>query len=1380
MQKIGLIRFVFFMIFMLLFQLPSQAQSKKHFVITGNIMPEAGEAGTGIIEVIKNGKEKSTIEISKNLRFKIVLDFFNEYSLNFKYPGHFNKYIIVSTELPQDVWARDNDFPAFRIVVQLLKEFEGIDKSITLKPSGKIFYEKKIDNFEKESYISDIQYVEQIETAKIKANQVQKESLSISKEDAQDLATKQKNFDQLIKEADAHYQRGEFQMAYIKYLEAKKLFPEKAYANDRVAELQDLVKALEITEKQKAELEQQYEANIVKANSLYAQKSYKEARPKYEEALQYRPGDVFANGRIKEIDQLLSLFEKQKLYNDLIAQADKTYKLKNLDQAIDFYTKANQLIPADTYSPAQINLIKEEKQQQSKLAQLEKDFNQSLQTANTMVQQKDYMQAISFYKKALELKPDHKLAKDKIAETEKIVADQNSYNESLKNADQLFASLNYTEALTKYKEAAAIKPIETYPKSKIKELEGIFIQQEKEKAKKEKDYQAIITLADRLLEKKDYATAQAEYKKATQVKSDDTYPKKQLEKIDELLAQQKAEIQQNEQQYQAAINKADNYLVANKLEDAIASYKEALKFKVNDSYANKRLGEITTEYNRLSKLQEQYNSAITEAENDFRNKEYQKSKEKYQKASNLKPSVILPKEQIAKIDQLLEELQKETDINRQYAQYIKSAQSAVSQNKLKEAKESYQKANQLKPAESEPPMRIAEIDKTLAQQEETALIAAQEKARREAKEKADNEKYSTAISTADKLFAQKQYLASRAQYSVALSVMPNEKRPKSQIDKIDEILALEKTAKIEALKKAQRDSIIKSNDLAFSQIMTAAKDLEQRKQYSQAILKYKEAILINIGQRPAIQKLITNIEDQIQLLAKQDIEYKRIIKLADGLFSASKLEDALDEYRNAIAIKADEEHPKKQINEIQKIFAARDESYDSIIKNADKAYDASDWQNAKTAYTEALNIKKNETYPTSRLKDVNQKIENEKQAELNKQAELKSYNEAIEKAEKAFKEQQFTTARLQFEVAKILKPAEQLPVDRIKDIDNLIEQRNKDRQNQTQQEIDDKYRQAISLADNSFRDKSYTIAKLKYKQAQLIKPDESYPKSQIELIDKLANEAAPMETYTYKLPELETAKPTTTPVFNPEETMQATEARAKSFTIITDYDEAIKKADNSFGIKDYSVARFFYLRATEIRPKEEYPKSQLELIQKLIDSQLSANDLSGYENAIKQADAAFSKETYSIAKYFYYKALEIKSWEKYPKDQINEILIRTNSLLSEQEEKAYRDIIAKADEAYFNKDIAIARFYYNKAIPIKKDESYPQIKIKDIQKLVEQDKRDKKNQEYRHYIELADDALKLENYSIARFNYNKALTIKPEEKYPLDQLKRIKEALNKK
>jgi hypothetical protein len=292
-----------------------------------------------------------------------------------------------------------------------------------------------------------------------------------------------------------------------------------------------------------------------------------------------------------------------------------------------------------------------------------------------------------------------------------------------------------------------------------------------------------------------------------------------------------------------------------------------------------------------------------------------------------------------------------------------------------------------------------------------------------------------------------------------------------------------------------------------------------------------------------------------------------------------------------------------------------------------------------------------------------------------------------------------------------------------------------------------------------FKDDQLASAKAQFRAALLVKPDEKLPVQRMNDIDALIDQRNKEQ------------------LAKQSETDQSIEERAEKYTTTTDYNEAIKKADDKFGVKDYSVARFYYYKALEIKPAEEYPKKQIDTIRKLIDSQLSAVDLSEYNKAIVQADNAFSDKNYAVAKFFYYKALDIKSWEEYPKGRINEILALTNSLLSEREEKEYRDAIAKADEAFVNKDMVTSRFYYNMALNIKRDEDYPRIKLKDIQKLLAQGSVTLTDEQYKKFVDLGDEALQLKNYTAARFNYNKALTLKPDEKYPKDQLKKIKAEL---
>ena len=82
MQKILRTRILPLLILIFLFQIPSYSASKKYFVITGKIVLESGDPGAGSVEIIKTGKGTTTLDIPKTGKFKLELEFFNEFNLN--------------------------------------------------------------------------------------------------------------------------------------------------------------------------------------------------------------------------------------------------------------------------------------------------------------------------------------------------------------------------------------------------------------------------------------------------------------------------------------------------------------------------------------------------------------------------------------------------------------------------------------------------------------------------------------------------------------------------------------------------------------------------------------------------------------------------------------------------------------------------------------------------------------------------------------------------------------------------------------------------------------------------------------------------------------------------------------------------------------------------------------------------------------------------------------------------------------------------------------------------------------------------------------------------------------------------------------------------
>ena len=1408
MQKSGHLVFLFCLIYLFLFQLPANGQSKKMFVITGKLVPEVVTKGTGSIEMLKSGAASTKIEVSKNGHFKLELEYFNEYTLTFIFPGNFSKTIIVSTDIPQEVWKRDHDFPPFPMIVKLLKETEGINKSFSLKPSGRIFYGKQTDNFEKEIIFNDTQIAEQITAATKQSGQVKKEVQTITKQEAQDLATRQKNFDLAVTEADVLFKRGDYPMALIKYQEAQKLFPEKVYPNDRIAELQDLVKALEITEKQKAELEQKYKVAIARANGFFDQKIYKEARTGYQEALVIKPRDVVANGRIQEIDQLLALLEKQKQFDDLIVQADQSFTKKQYAAAQTDYRKALTIKADETYPANRIKEIDQilEKDQQAKA--LDDHYKSVIANADKSFESESYADARKVYTEALTIKPNEVYPTGQIskingllAEKAKLLQTETEFQALVTKGDAAFNQKEYEAAKTIYTSALGMKPTSAEVKSKIKNIDSILqkIADDKKKeeedrllalsAAKDKTYNETISKGNKQIEQKTYSDARVTFLEAKKLKPTELLPDEMIAKIDSLIATNERELaarlkeeanQKSRQEAQdnlfnEAMTKADKAFIDNDFNTAKIGYQTALTIKGTDPIAKEKLTLTEAKLAQQAKLTQDYNTAINVANKHVGDKQYKEAKEKYQEALQYLPDSDYPKRQIEKLDELLVQAGAERQKEELYASVVKEGETLFANKDYTGARLTFVKASELKPSEPLPVRRIKEIDKI------QAYLTLEE-----AKYKATESGYQASIKRADQAFAGKEYPSARLLYGEALSVKPNEQYPTGKIAEIDQLLA--------DLKNQQYNQAIAAGDVAF-----------KSDQLDEATTQYELALTIKANDEYAKKQLveITKRRNLLQVqkagLKKLDAQYETLMADANGNFNSKEYQKAKDKYQKALLLKSTETLPKEQISKIDGLLKelANAEGinrlYAESVKTAQEAFRQNKLKEARDAYQKAHDYKPSEPVPPIRITELDTMIAQlEETAKLSamkdaqrlskEKANKEAYDKAITTADKAFAAKQYLVARTNYSNALNMLPNEKYPKDQISKIELLIAQQEKIKQLARQQAMkdsimkvrDEAFHRALSSAKEFEQSKQYQSAIAKYKEAIEINLNEknNIQKLIVALQEKIRLEEIPQEVIQSK-PVL------SAPVKNLAETLKAPEPRTQAPQPGSNYDEAIKKADDSFGIKDYTVSRFYYYKASELKPKEEYPRNQIELIRKLVDSELSSVDRSGYLQAITQADEAFKKESYPVARFFYNKALGIKSWEKYPKDRIQEILALTNSLLSEKEEKAYKDLIVKADEAFIGKDISIARFYYNKAIDTKKGEEYPRIKINDIQKLIVKNKQDLQNVDYNKLIEQADQAMKSESFSIARFNYNKALNMRPDEKYPKEQLIRIKESLDK-
>ncbi len=1174
-------------------------------------------------------------------------------------------------------------------------------------------------------------------------------------------------YDVAIASAEKLYQQKEYEKAIADFGNASKILPNEKYPKDRINEIIKIM----VDKQTKDEM---YARSIAAADKLYDSKGYQNALLEYQHAASYKPEEQYPKDRIKELTVLLAAMKaRDEAYKKSITIADKLFDDASYEPSKLEYQNASKVKPDEVYP---INRIKEIDLILARLKNAKQEYERLVDLADSFYVTKKYINAKANYQQALKVKPNESYPKEMIAKAENLISGQEAnskaleeaYQAALSNADKFYAGKEYDKAKSGYQNALGIKPDEQYPKDKIKEIDDIFAGIDKLK-QQDKQYLDIIAAADKLLTDKSYQPAKVQFQSALKLKPDEKYPKDRIAEIDLALsdlAKQKA----LDDQYTAAIVKADKSFASKTWEQAKMDYTAASALKPNEAYPKDKILEIEKIMADLANkkaLDDQYAGIIANADKLLLEKSYPDARAEYGKAGDLKPAETYPKTRIGEIDKILADIAALKSKDEQYKNLIEKADKLLTDKSYEPAKTEYQNAQVIKPAEEYPKGKIVEINFILD------YIA---------KKKAIDDQYISIIAAADKLLAEKSYQPAKVQYQSALKLKPVEKYPIDRITEID--LALSDLAKQKALDDQYNAAIDKADRSFTAKIWeqaktgyTAASALKPNETYPKDKILEIDKILADLAKQKALDDRYTGIianADKLLLaksypearteygkagdlkpseaypktkigeidkiladiaaLKSKDEQYKSLIEKADKLLTDKSYDPAKTEYQNALVIKPAEAYPKEKIAEIDRVLAeiakqkALDDQYTSIIANADKLLVDKSYEPAKTEYQKASQLKPEEKYPKDRIAEIDLAMANlAKQKALDEQ-----YAAVIAKADKLLLEKSYEPALVEYTNAGNLKPAEQYPKDKIAEIGKALDEIAK------QKVVDQKYQAAIANADKLLAAKTYDLSRAAYLEASGIKPAEQYPKDQIALIDK-----------------------TTADIAHQKE-------------IEAQYKASITKADQLLLSKSYEPAKTEYQNAGTLKPDEQYPKVKIATIDKILSDMKAFEDK--YKGAIATGDTAFNNKSYAQAKSAYQGALQMKPAEKYPKDKIDEIeKILTGLTKQKVIDDQYQGSITKADKLLSDKSYALAKTEYGNASSIKTNEQYPKDKIAEIDAIVADLKA--KDDAYKASVAKANQMMVQKSYEEARTEYQNAGEIKPNEQYPKDRIAEINKIL---
>ncbi len=598
-------------------------------------------------------------------------------------------------------------------------------------------------------------------------------------------------------------------------------------------------------------------------------------------------------------------------------------------------------------------------------------------------------------------------------------------------------------------------------------------------------------------------------------------------------------------------------------------------------------------------------------------------------------------------------------------------------------------------------------------------------------------RYDQLIKEGDQFLVQNNFTAAKQRYAEAQKINPAAGYPQQKINEINNQAAQQQAD----LQKQQ------ASNQAYNDYMKQGNAALAAKNYPLAQQMFEKASAAKPGDLLASQKVAESqqmLKKQQQDMAEQErinTAYQLALSNADASMSQTDYIKAQEYLQAAIALKPNETLPRQKLAEAQKLEVQKQQKlqaeqkaeierkYNEAIANANSLLAQSKYDEAKIAYEQALSLKPADPFAQQQIGKIKNLIIEAQQAQ--KATIEKQYTQDMALGESKKLQKEYQGAITVFQQALVSKPNDPQALSKVAESEKLLsEQRKREKEDQ---EIRARYNQLIQEGDGLFQAKSYESSKVKYQEALQLYPTEIYPRNQVATIENLLAGLSKEAEYT----------------------------------------KIITEGDQLFNQQNWEGARAKYTQAQTVMPEKTYPAKKLNEINQKINEQAKLAQLSKYNELAQQAEMQVSQKNYEQAKTLYNQAMLVMPENTYPQKRINEI----NQLISNESKNAvetrYNELISQAEQETSKKNYDVAKNIFGQAQQVMPEKTYPQQRINEINKMISDASRQQLLESYNKIVAEADQQFASKSYDMAMQSYNRALATMPEQAYPQQKLNEI-------
>ena len=583
-------------------------------------------------------------------------------------------------------------------------------------------------------------------------------------------------FKGLVDEGNLKFDQSDFEGAITSYRKALEIRDDDA--------VKAKIKAAEAKineQKGIAAEDEKFNSLLEKAGEIYASEDWERALEAYKTAQKVRSTPEIED-RIGVLEGKLANIKEEEAKTEqvkaLVTEARDFEVKEDYDKALKTYQEAYAIKP-DPELEQQISQIKTRIEQVKAKENLISYYESKIAEADILFNSGKWVEAISIYQGAKAIKSDEtypdqqiKICRDNI-KTEEKEKKREEYDNVIAVAQNLLADKKYDEALSKFEEAKRILPLEEYPDRKIEDIKKIQLQMANEAAgamEEERLFNAQVKLGDEAFDSQNFDVALVEYNKASELRPTDphvTARLKETKKKLEVLNKAKKETEK----YKEFVAKGDQFIKAERWEEAIQAYKNALIYNIDNNYIEGQIEmaeeAIANEGKELS--DNEYQELLNKAQAKFDAEDYEAALTLYKQAYLKRQSDDFPARKISEINQILDNLNKVARKKNKHKELVDKADVLFEKKQWQEARALYEEAYGM---------------------ENDAYSDSQIKKIKAINDPFLKEQYDRMISKADEYFNNENYEKARELYKRAIKTFTtkNTNYPKAQVKKINQIL----------------------------------------------------------------------------------------------------------------------------------------------------------------------------------------------------------------------------------------------------------------------------------------------------------------------------------------------------------------------------------------------------------------------------------------------------------------------------------------------------------------------------------------------------------------------------------------------------------------